>query len=312
MYLLQKLTAYATMLATVTVWGIGMKKILSLIVLLALIFLFVGCNSDPLNDISNYTIDYNDAESFESALNDGLKGKGKVVQFCVKEYVSESVLGINCHAGEHLNFLFDEELEVSAGDTIVVRVTEQPSKLFLFGSWKIPCELIRFIERAEFETSTNNGEDSGGNAEIESPTVSDNETEQIVEAAELAFLDDFTEYGYSAEQIAAMRTILVNVGITEISDLEIGNVSYGMQVIKGLAYKDRSFMADANDEVQVQFNIENGAIYLVAIYCPSYYSENQTPYLSGLEDRRADLYYDYEGGYIKKIDWENKAVVDYE
>lgn len=139
----------------------------------------------------------------------------------------------------------------------------------------------------------------------------DNTTTNKKQPNQLEFLDDFTEYGYSTKQIEDMRTILLNVGITEITELEIGKVSYGMQVIKGLAYKDTSFMADANDEVQVTFNIENGTIYLVAIYCPSYYSANKPTYLSGLTNRRADLYYDVEGGYLKKIDWENKAVVDY-
>lgn len=128
---------------------------------------------------------------------------------------------------------------------------------------------------------------------------------------ELSFLDDFTEYGYSEEQIEDMRTVLTNVGITEITDLEIAPVSAGMQVVKGLAYKDTSFLADSNDEVQVTFCIENGVIYLVAIYCPSYHSANKPTYLSGLTDRRADLYYDVEGGYLKKIDWENKEVVDF-
>lgn len=140
---------------------------------------------------------------------------------------------------------------------------------------------------------------------------SDDDTTRKEQPKQLEFLDSFTEYGYSDAQIEDMRTILLNVGITEITELEIGNVVSGMQVIKGLAYKDTSFMADANDEVQVTFNIENGVIYLVAIYCPSYYSANKPTYLSGLTNRRADLYYDVEGGYLKKIDWENKAVVDY-
>lgn len=125
----------------------------------------------------------------------------------------------------------------------------------------------------------------------------------------LEFLDDFTEYGYTDEQIEEMRKILVNVGITEITELEIQPVSYGMQVIRGLAFTTGELSAPK--EVQVQFNIENGAIYLVALYCPSYGTSNQQTYLSGLEDRRADLYYDVEGGYLKKIDWENKSVVDY-
>ena len=129
----------------------------------------------------------------------------------------------------------------------------------------------------------------------------------------LPFLNDFTEYGYSSKQIEDMRTILINVGITEITELEIGNVSYGMQTVKGIAYKDTSF-GGGMKEVQVRFNIENGILYAVSIYCPSYITENQTPYLSGLTNRRADLYYvthEGKGGYIKKIDWDKKSVVDY-
>ena len=83
-----------------------------------------------------------------------------------------------------------------------------------------------------------------------------------------------------------------------------------MQVVKGVIYKDTVYQYTGK-EVQVQFNIENGEIYLDAIYCPSYNTENQPTYLSGLTDRRADLYYDVKGGYLKKIDWEKKAVIDY-
>ena len=132
-------------------------------------------------------------------------------------------------------------------------------------------------------------------------------TEPVIEISEpevvLGFLD---ELEYSAEQIEAMRTVLTNVGITEITELEIGAVSYGMQTVKGIAFTTGELSTP--QEVQVRFNIENGVIYLVSIYCPSYGSGNQTTYLSGLSDRRADLYYD---GYLKKIDWVNKAVVDY-
>lgn len=122
----------------------------------------------------------------------------------------------------------------------------------------------------------------------------------------LGFLD---ELKYSAEQIEAMRTVLTNVGITEITELEIGAVSYGMQTVKGVAFTTGELRAPK--EVQVRFNIENGVVYMVSIYCPSYGTSKQPTYLSGLSDRRADLYYDAEGGYLKKIDWKNKAVVDY-
>lgn len=126
----------------------------------------------------------------------------------------------------------------------------------------------------------------------------------------LGFLDGFTEYGYTVDQIEDMRVLLMNVGITEITELEIGNISYGMQTIKGIAFTTGELSAPK--EVQVRFNIENGVVYMVSIYCPSYGASNQPTYLSGLSDRRADLYYDAEGGYLKKIDWENKAVVDYD
>lgn len=136
--------------------------------------------------------------------------------------------------------------------------------------------------------------------------------EQVEEESEpsvdgLAFLDDLAQCGYTAEQLASMREILVNVGVTEITDLEIGVVTYGMQSITGLAYKDKV----ALDEVQIRLNIDHGELYYVHIYCPSYYHENSATYLSGLEDRRAELYYNTKGGYLKKIDWENRAVVDY-
>lgn len=144
---------------------------------------------------------------------------------------------------------------------------------------------------------------------VESPSV--DEIEPTVEAVDkadgLAFLDDLAQCGYTVEQLAAMREILVNVGVTEITDLDIGVVTYGMQSITGLAYKDKV----ALDEVQIRLNIDHGELYYVHIYCPSYYHENSVTYLSGLEDRRAELYYNTKGGYLKKIDWENRAVVDY-
>lgn len=145
-----------------------------------------------------------------------------------------------------------------------------------------------------------------GNAEETIELETEKETAADA-AVPLAFLDDFTEHGYTAEQIEAMRTVLMNVGITDIKEPEIEPVVYGMQVVQGVAFED-NFLGK---EVRVTFNIENGTIYLVCIYCPNRYTENDTPYLSGLTEHRADLYYDVNGGYLKKIDWENRAVVDY-
>ena len=126
-----------------------MKRLLVLFMAMVLIFSLVACGEEEQKD-GMYAIDYNDAVSFENALNDGTKVKGKIVQFYVEEYVPNSILGINCHAGEHLNFLFNNELDVETGDTIVVEVTEEPSKVFLLGSWKVPCEFLGF-DKADTE-----------------------------------------------------------------------------------------------------------------------------------------------------------------
>ena len=42
-----------------------------------------------------------------------------------------------------LNFIFANELEVKTGDTIIVRVTEEPSTVFLLESWEVPCEFLK-------------------------------------------------------------------------------------------------------------------------------------------------------------------------
>lgn len=134
------------------------------------------------------------------------------------------------------------------------------------------------------------------------------ESENIKVEVLLPFLDGLD---YSTEQIDDMRTLLLNVGISEISDLDVRPPSYGIQLISGVVFTTRKSYDDPN-EVRVHFGIENGTIFLVEIHCPSSYGRQRKPtYLDGLTDRRADLYYDEDGGYLKKIDWENRAVVDW-
>ena len=106
-------------------------------------------NSD--NNTSEYTLDYSDAASFESALNDGVKVKGKIVQFDVVEYKPDSAMGINCWSGEHLNFISENTHDVAKGYIVIGRITEEPSNIF--GSWKIPYEPL-LIDGEEAESST--------------------------------------------------------------------------------------------------------------------------------------------------------------
>ena len=145
-----------------------MKKVLSFIILFALVFSFAGCDSTTTNDDANipsditsnfseYNIDYSDAKSFESALNDGIKVKGKIVRFDVIEYKPNSAMGFNCWSGEHLNFISETELDVEKGDVVIGRITKEPSKSF--GSWKVPYEVLE-IEDKKTESQENDTESS--------------------------------------------------------------------------------------------------------------------------------------------------------
>lgn len=106
---------------------------------------------------TDYTLDYEDAASFEKALNDGVKVNGKIVQFEVLEYKPDSVLGINCWAGEHLNFISEKELDVGTGNIIVGRITEEPTKSL--GSWTIHYEVLSISgEKVEKPDDNQGGE----------------------------------------------------------------------------------------------------------------------------------------------------------
>lgn len=102
-------------------------------------------------DTSASVDDYLDVVSFEKALNDGHKVDGKIVEFTVNDYKPDSALGINCWAGEHLNFISATELNVKAGDIVVGRVTEEPTSIF--GSWKIPYTVLSINGETAVETT---------------------------------------------------------------------------------------------------------------------------------------------------------------
>lgn len=102
---------------------------------------------------NNYTIDFKDATSFESALNDGKDVNGKIVRFDVVEYKPDSKMGINCWSGEHLNFISDTRLNVKKGDIVVGIITQEPWKLF--DSWIIPYKVIETYPGGKNEQETN-------------------------------------------------------------------------------------------------------------------------------------------------------------
>ena len=82
---------------------------------------------------------YADAASFEADLNAGKNVYGSIVTLVIRDLAPDSPLGYNVQAGEHLNFIFDEDPDVSIGDTITVMVGEATSLLQV---WVIPAVRI--------------------------------------------------------------------------------------------------------------------------------------------------------------------------
>ena len=112
------------------------------------------------------TIDYDSAESFESALNDGADTTNKIVTFEVKEIAPDSAVGFNVQAGEHLNFKSKDAKEISNNEQVTVLVTNAKSKI---GSWFIDYELIGTKEIVAAE------EESSIQTPMENSTVNDSE-----------------------------------------------------------------------------------------------------------------------------------------
>lgn len=160
-----------------------MKKYIICGVCMVMTIMMAGCsgidtnssvnnnNTEITKQETNNSLDYESAEIFEKALNDGEKVNGKTVRFDVLEYKPDSAMGINCWSGEHLNFISESELDVSKGDIIIGCVTNEPSKTL--GSWKIKYEVISIEKNSEVSQT-----------EPQSETAS--ETESFVDSTEVS------------------------------------------------------------------------------------------------------------------------------
>ncbi len=119
-------------------------------IVIALILLVCASSVSVFAEVTT-KIDFADAASFEKALNNGENLVGKTVRFVVNEYMPNSVLGYNCWAGEHLNFISADNLKVKANDVIEGKVTAVSSML---GSWIINYDVLS-INKASEENETN-------------------------------------------------------------------------------------------------------------------------------------------------------------
>ena len=120
--------------------------------------------------------------------------------------------------------------------------------------------------------------------------------------------DVFSEKGFTEEEISSYEEILTNVGITDYHDVEV--IENGrMHIVKGKIFD--------SDKCSLGITLEDRKIIVVSLNIPS---ETSKPYINwrgALKFRHEaswdniDLYYDVDGGYVAKLDWENKMVSPY-
>lgn len=114
-----------------------MKKYLQILLVLLCLTILSGCNLPSSKEIQ---ADYKTAEEFESALNSGVDGVGKIVTFTVTDFKPDSAFGYNLMTGEHLNFCSSSHPKAEIGDTVTVKVTGIES---LLGSYIIAYEKLK-------------------------------------------------------------------------------------------------------------------------------------------------------------------------
>ena len=109
-------------------------------VLLMFVFMAGMLSACSPKAISSVQVDYKDAAQFEEALNAGEDVAGKIVSFHADSLHPDSKYGYNIWAGEHLNFISEENPGIKRGDiaTVSVTTTQQLDN----GSWIIYYELL--------------------------------------------------------------------------------------------------------------------------------------------------------------------------
>lgn len=113
-----------------------MRSFADIIMIAIIVLSMSGCSEEV-------AVDYANAESFEAALNNGEDLDGKVVTFLAGEVQPQSAYGYDIWAGEHLNFVSENNPNVDKGDVVTVRITEIKSVL---GSWIISYEKLSVID----------------------------------------------------------------------------------------------------------------------------------------------------------------------
>lgn len=127
--------------------------------------------SEKISDIEEeIELDYKNEIEFEKELNSGnTEMKGKIVKFKVLEYKPNSIMGVNCWAGEHLNFISKNEINAKKDDIIIAKITENPTSSL--GSWYIHYEKLADANEIEYDTDKTQDEEFEEQEKIEENNI---------------------------------------------------------------------------------------------------------------------------------------------
>lgn len=306
-----------------------MKRI-TMITSTMLIFTVIIFNSsyllaDASVGVTPDQISYKNAEEFEFALNSGVDVNEEIVQFEVNKYVPDSILGINCWAGEHLNFISSEELEVKQGNIIVGQVTKRPKKT-IFGSWKIYYDVLQIFYSDVVAQNEESESESETMPTLESASFYiGTQLEDVVSQLDyMGFTNISTQAVYDLYFSTAKQGKVASISINGITDFNTADffdpdsqiiITYHMyykddpelRTYRGVVY-DKAFTCSGADGLRAKFL----CVYLFDD------SEHTVRYImkttvGGLKTRQKTG--SYEGNFDEEItikwedsDWESAAV----
>lgn len=201
--------------------------------------------------ITDYSVDYKTAKDFEKAINDGKKVKRKIVLFKVNDYQPDSVLGINTWAGEHLNFISKEELDVKKGYYVLGKVTKEPEKVLR--SWEIKYEVLEIYKkkpeikedeegRNQYETENENDE-SDTNDNSKETKDEENENDELEDKDNVVIMivpvEDYigTDYKLLKEELESYGITNIVVESVKTEDSKYKNNTIKEFTINGKTYK---------------------------------------------------------------------------
>lgn len=139
-----------------------------------------------------------------------------------------------------------------------------------------------------------------------------NESVRTADASETPtdWVTVFSENGFTSEEISSYKEILTNVGITDFHDVEVFENGI-MHIVRGKIFD--------SDILQLNVTLENREIIFIDLAgIPADKTEAYINWRGKLDfktvqtKKSIDLYYDTKGGYLAKLDWENKLITPYD